>query len=444
MAHVVVVGAGLGGLPTAYQLRHLLPKKHRVTLISDKPKFTFIPGLIRVALDLNSLDRIQLELENLVKHRGIELICGSVTALDPRARQLTVEGNQTIDYDYVAIATGASFAFDEVPGLGPHGGYTHSVCSPDHALAAREAWLEFLQNPGPLVVGAAPGVGCFGPAYEFVLMAEQELRRRGLRDSVAITYITPEPHVGHMGVGDIKNARELTSKLMQERGIQAIDNAEIVAIDPDRIVLADGRQLPFKYSMILPSFRGAKFLQNLPEVATAKGFIPVLPAYRHPQFSSIYALGISVQIDQPKKTKVPTGLPKSGQMTEAMGMAVAHNIAVELGAINAPLQSPTLETLCFAEFGNTGITYVTVLLLPHSRIGKPPRSYAVRGRWVPWVKAVFETYFLLKMKWGLAVPWFEHWGLQALFGLSLLEPIAQNLKLVNPISAPGKQKLSKR
>ncbi|MDY7013921.1 MAG: FAD-dependent oxidoreductase, partial [Cyanobacteriota bacterium] len=416
MAHVVVVGAGLGGLPTAYELRHLLPRAHRITLIADKPEFTFIPGLIRVALNLNPLDEIQLDLEKPIKNRGIEWICGKVTALNPHAQQMTVEGHQTIDYDYIAIATGASFAFDEVSGLGPHGGYTHSVCTPEHALKAREAWLEFLENPGPLVVGAMSGAGCFGPAYEFVLMAERELRRRGLRDRVPVTYITPEPYAGHLGVGGLKNARELTNEVMQERGITVIDNAEVVAIEPDRIVLADNRQFPFQYSMILPSFRGVKFLQNLPEVANARGFVPVLPTCRHPQFPSLYALGVSVQLDQPEKTPVPIGFPKSGEITEAMGIAVAHNIAVELGAINAPLKSPTLEALCFAEFGDTGIAYIAVPVIPDPITGKRKRSYALRGRWVNWVKAAFEQYFMLKMRWGLAVPWFELWGLQAIFG----------------------------
>ena len=55
MANVVVVGAGLGGLPAAYELRHGLSRDHIVTLISDRPEFTFIPGLIRVALGLKPL-----------------------------------------------------------------------------------------------------------------------------------------------------------------------------------------------------------------------------------------------------------------------------------------------------------------------------------------------------------------------------------------------------
>ncbi|HIK44109.1 MAG TPA: FAD-dependent oxidoreductase, partial [Leptolyngbyaceae cyanobacterium M65_K2018_010] len=159
MANVVVIGAGLGGLPAAYELRHFLPPDHSVTLISEHGKFTFIPGLIQVALDLKPLDQIQLDLAPLAQRHGLNWVQGTVTALDPRQRQITVDGQRTLSYDYLTIATGASLAFDRVPGLGPHGGFTQSVCTPDHALQARQAWQEFLANPGPLVVGAAPGAG---------------------------------------------------------------------------------------------------------------------------------------------------------------------------------------------------------------------------------------------------------------------------------------------
>ena len=423
MANIVVIGGGLGGLPTAYELRHYLPKEHTVTLISDKPQFTFIPGLIRVALNLNPLDHIQLDLNQLSQRHGLKWVSGKVTALDRETQKITVEENQTIDYDYLAIATGASLAFDEIPGLGPHGGYTQSVCTPDHALEARSAWLEFLENPGDLVVGAMPGTGCFGPAYEFVLMADWELRRQGIRDKVNITYVTPEPYIGHTGVGGIKNAQKLSEALMAERGIQTIPNARITHIDAENISLADGSQLPFKYSMILPSFRGVKFLREVPGLTNEKGFIPVLPSQRHPDFPSIYALGVGVHLEQPESTPVPIGLPKSGEMTEAMGVAVAHNIAVELGAIKSPLTKPTLEALCFAEYGNTGIAYIAAPVLPDPITGKRRYSYAVRGRWVNWVKAAFEEYFLLKMRFGLGMPWFEKLGLRVLFGLSMLQSL---------------------
>lgn len=423
MANVVVIGAGLGGLPAAYELKHLLSQGHRVTLISENEKFTFIPGLIRVALNLSHLDHIQLDLEPLARRYGLELIKGAVTELDLPKQHLTVEDGRTINYDYAILATGASLNFEAIPGLGPHGGHTHSVCTPDHALQAREAWQQFLENPGPLVVGAAPGAGCFGPAYEFMLMADWELRRRGLRERVKITYVTPEPYAGHLGVGGVQHARELTADLLQEREIEVIDNAVITAVTEEAMILGDGKELPFSYAMVLPAFQGVRLVRETPGLGNEKGFIPILPTCRHPRFPSIYAIGVSVQLEQPDSTPIPIGLPKSGQMAEAMSIAAAHNIAVELGSLQAPLRTPTLEALCFAEFGDTGIAYIAVPVVPNPVTQKRRYSYAVRGAWVTWVKAAFEEYFLQKLRWGMGVPWFERLGMRFLFGLSLVEPL---------------------
>lgn len=424
MAHVIVVGAGLAGLPAAYELRHFLPSESTVTLVSDQSEFTFIPGLIQVALNLKPLKHVQLDLASLAQRHGLNWMPGKVTAMDPERQHLVVEGQGLVRYDVLLIATGASLAFDEIPGLGPHRGYTQSVCSPDHALLARETWLEFLENPGPMVVGAAPGAGCFGPAYEFALMAEQELRRRGLKDQAPITYITPEPYVGHLGVSNVKNARKLTANLMQERGIQVVENVAIQSVSPSVVTLTDGQEFPFRYSMILPSFRGAQFIRDVPGLASQKGFIPILPNQNHPEFSTIYAAGVSVQLTQPDQTLVPIGLPKSGQMAEAMAAAAAHNIAVDLGAIQGPHKIPTLEALCFAEFGETGIAYIAAPVLPDPKTGKRKRSYAVKGPWIVWVKAAFEEYFMMKMRFGVGMPWYEKFGLRTLFGLKMLENVS--------------------
>ncbi|MGQ9871842.1 NAD(P)/FAD-dependent oxidoreductase [Leptodesmis sp.] len=431
MARVVVIGAGLGGLPAAYELRHRLPRHHQVTLISNQPKFTFVPSLPWVGLGLRSLSRIQLELAKIVPQHGIELILEAVTAIDPQAKQITLQ-DRTLDYDYVVIATGPELALDTLPGLGPEGGYTQSVCNPHHALLAHEAWERFLQDPGPMVVGATAGASCFGPAYEFAMLANHALRQKGLRDQVPITFVTSEPYAGHLGIGGMANSRWLIRAMMADRHVDVMDNVAISQIEPDMIHLADGRSLPFKYAMILPPFRGPRFLREAPGLTDAKGFIPVLPTYRHPEFDSVYSVGVITQLKPIEATPIPIGVPKVGQMTEEMVMAAAHNIALDLGVISGQPIKPTLQAICFADFGDSGALFLADPLLPDAA-GHRRRAFTTKGIWVSWMKTAFEKYFMNKMRVGWTMPWFERAGLWAI-GLPLVEPMAPSPE---PIQAKG-------
>ncbi|BAY28222.1 sulfide quinone reductase [Nostoc carneum NIES-2107] len=424
MARIVVIGAGIGGLPITYELRRLLPKEHQITLISNTPKFTFIPSLPWVGLNLKELESIQLDVENLLVNRGIDWILGGVSQIQPELQQLVVN-DTVISYDYAVIATGAELALDAIPGLDQ--GYVESVCNPAHALKAAECWKEFLKNPGPIVVGAVPGASCFGPAYEFALLTDWLLRRYGIRSRAPITFVTPEPYVGHLGIGGMANSAELVTKLLKQKEITVLENTAISHIGPNTIYLADGRSLPFAFSMLLPPFRGPQFLREATTLSDPKGFVPVLPTYQHPQFPSIYSVGVITQLKPPEQTPIPIGVPKTGQMTEAMGVAVAHNIAVQLKVIPGPLVTPTLEALCLADFGDTGIAFLADQVLPDPITKQRRRAIAKEGLWVSWAKTAFEKFFLAKMRWGLAVPWFEHWGLN-MMGLDLVKPV-ENLEV---------------
>jgi sulfide:quinone oxidoreductase len=441
MAHIVVIGAGIGGLPTAYELRHLLSRQHTITLISDTPFFTFIPSLPWVGLGLKSVSDVQVAVEPVARRLGIQWVEGKVARLEPHQQQLWIGvENRAIAYDYLVIATGASLNLQAVPGLGPEEGYTQSVCNPHHAVLAAKAWQRFLQSPGPLVVGAVPGTSCFGPAYEFALLAEWRLRQLGLRDRVPITLITSEPYVGHLGIGGMAQSQQLVENLLKKQQIPTLENTAITAIDAEVIHLENGTSVPFKYAMLLPSFEGPTFLKNCPDLADEKGFVPVLPTYQHPDFDSLYALGVVVTMQTPEKTPIPTGVPKTGQMTEAMGMAVAHNIACRLGEHSRPAVTPTLSAICITDFGDRGIVFIADPVLPDARIGKRRKSLALEGRWVSWSKTLFEQFFLLKMRLGLSVPWFERWGLKIL-GLNLLKPIGNPSQIDTQVWKSPTQKL---
>ena len=134
--------------------------------------------------------------------KGIEFVAQPVQRIDAEGNALELAGGNRLAYDYLVITTGPKLSFDEVPGAGPEG-HTQSICKVNHAEKAWTQYQQFLQEPGPAVIGAMPGASCFGPAYEFAFIFNIDLKRRKLRHKVPITYVTSEPYIGHMGLGGV-------------------------------------------------------------------------------------------------------------------------------------------------------------------------------------------------------------------------------------------------
>ncbi|MCC2097448.1 MAG: FAD-dependent oxidoreductase, partial [Hyphomicrobiales bacterium] len=195
MAHVVVLGAGIGGISITFELRESLAKEHKVTLVSNNPYFQFTPSNPWVAVGWRERKQITIDLPPLMKKFGVEFVSQAAAKLDPEKNSIALADGTSIDYDYLVIATGPELAFDEIPGLGPQG-FTQSVCTVDHAGHAHDAWEVFCKDPGPIVVGAVQGASCFGPAYEFAMIMDTDLRKRKIRDKVPMTFVTSEPYIG--------------------------------------------------------------------------------------------------------------------------------------------------------------------------------------------------------------------------------------------------------
>lgn len=193
MAHIVIMGAGIGGLPAAYDFRDILGPGHDITIINNTDYFSFTPSNPWVAVGWRTRADITFPLAGYLAKKDIKLIAQPVTELKPDDNTLVLRDGSTVQYDYLVIATGPKLAFEEVEGLGPHGGHTHSVCTTDHAEKAYEGWKEFVKAPGPLIVGAVQGASCFGPAYETALIYATDLRKRKIRDKVPMTFVTSEP-----------------------------------------------------------------------------------------------------------------------------------------------------------------------------------------------------------------------------------------------------------
>ncbi len=423
MAHIVIVGAGLGGMPAAYEAKALLGTEHRVSVINASPDFQFVPSNPWLAVGWRKREQICFPIRPHLASKGIDFYDQAVREIDAQGKRLTLVDGRTLVYDWLIITTGPQLAFSDVPGAGPEQGYTQSICNIDHAETCHEDFKRLCADPGPVIVGALPGASCFGPAYEYAMILDTELRRRKLRSKVPLTYVTPEPYIGHLGLDGVGDSKGIMEHEFREQGIRWITNARTTRIEAGVMHVEEldmqgqvikTHELPFRHSMMLPAFKGVDAVAAVPGLCNPRGFVIVDAFQRSPTYPSIYSAGVCIAIAPVGPTPVPCGVPKTGYMIESMVTAIVHNIAEELAG-RQPSHKGSWQALCLADFGRTGAMFAAIPQIP-------PRdtNWFASGRWVHYAKIAFEKYFIRKMKNGNSEPVYEKYVMK-LIGFKRLQ-----------------------
>jgi len=417
MAHVVVLGAGTGGMPCAYELRDALDKEHKITVVNERSYFQFVPSNPWVAVGWRSREDICFEIAPYLERRGIGFVGKRCEKIDAQNDTLVFSDGDTLKYDHLVVATGPRLAFEEVDGAGPDAGNSHSVCTIDHAEKAYADYKKLLDDPGHVVIGAMPFASCFGPAYEFAFIMDADLRKRKLRDKVPITFVTSEPYIGHLGLGGVGDSKGMLESEMRNHHMKWITNAKVTKVEAGKMFVEEydergqklkDHEVEFKYSMMLPAFKGVDAVMNLEGLCNPRGFVLVDEFQRSPKYPKIYSAGVCIAIPPVEATPVPTGAPKTGYMIESMVTAIVHNIKNEIDGA-APDWKGTWNAICLADMGDTGAAFVALPQIP-------PRSVAwfKKGKWVHMAKIAFEKYFIRKMKKGSSEPIYEKYVLKML------------------------------
>jgi sulfide:quinone oxidoreductase len=428
MSRIVVLGAGLGGMAVAYDLKAALLEKVDITVVGDGPYFNFTPSNPWVAVGWRTSEHIRVDVREPLARHDIRYSAVPADVILPAEHRLRLVDGEILEYDYLIIATGPRLAFDEVPGLGPDVGFTQSVCTGPHARAAWVAYQRFLENPGPIVVGAVQGASCYGPAYEFAMIVDADLRRRKLRDRVPMTYVTAEPYVGHMGLGGVGDSRGLLESELRKRDIHWITNARVTAVEENHMLVDEvsatgakvqSHDLPFAYAMLIPAFTGVDAVRGVQGLSNPRGFVIIDSHQRNPTYSNIFAAGVCVAIPPVEATPVPTGAPKTGFMIESMVDAIVRNIRDEIEGGPADACA-TWNAICLADMGETGAAFVALPQMPPRNV-----TWAKTGKWVHLAKAAFEKYYLMKVRTGNTHPIFERYVLK-LLGIETLKAGKKN------------------
>ncbi|MEF8820821.1 MAG: FAD/NAD(P)-binding oxidoreductase [Halovenus sp.] len=340
--HIVILGGGTGGTVLANNLAERLGSEIdsgdvRVTLINDDPEHVYKPVWLYVPFGTREPEDGRRPLADLVDDR-VELKIDRVTAIDPDAQQLHSTGEVgPIQYDKLVVATGSTLAPDEIPGLAEAG---HDYYSESGALELQDELLSFTEGHLVLSVIGSPHM-CPAAPLEFVFMADDWLRERGLREDVEITYTYPiqrvhgNPHIA-----------EWARPIMDDRDINVETFFNPEEIDDGTIHTMEGSELSYDLLVAIPPHRG---LDLLTEAGLGdSGWVDVdKHTLEAEHAANVYALGDAAA----------TGVPKAGSVAHYQAGVVSQRLASEVRGRPATARYDG-KTLCFVETGMDSASYV--------------------------------------------------------------------------------------
>lgn len=374
----LVLGGGVGGLVAANRLRQRLPREFRVVLVDRDPQHVFQPSLLWLAVGDRVPERIQRPLERL-RRKGIDVVTGEITALDPVARSVRVDGRE-IGGDALIVSLGADLAPEAIPGLATAG---HGLYTVAGAAAFRDA-LATLRAGRVVVLTAAPAYKCPAAPYEAVMLIEAALRRRGVRDRITLDLYAAEP--GPMGVAG-PQVSAAVRQVVESKGVGYQPEHQVTAVDPVArcITFANGATAEYDLLGYVPPHRAPAVVREA-GLVDGSGWVPVDRATFTTRFPGVYAVGDVTTV--PLTMGKP--LPKAGVFAHGEAEVVAANVVHAWTGRGAPRRFDG-EGKCFLETGDgraglgSGNFYGEPL--PDVKLHAP-------SRWWHWSKVLFERRWL--------------------------------------------------
>ena len=259
--NVVVVGGGTGGTLAANLLTKQLHKeidnrRVQVHLVAGSDKrHIFQPGYLHIAFGDLQPKRIIHEESSLVR-REVRLIEQDATRIDLTTKEITLASGEKLPYDYLIVATGSVADPGIIPGLREAGLNFHT--SPEESMKIRNALQAF--EGGHIVIGIA-GVPhkCPPSPNEAAFLLDDNLRKKGIRDKVKITYVTPYPRPY-----PAEPMSKVVGPLFEEREIELVTFFNVDSVDPAKreMYSLEGDSISYDMLIMVPPHRGADVVKN--------------------------------------------------------------------------------------------------------------------------------------------------------------------------------------
>ena len=308
--HVVVIGAGFGGLAAAKRLEG---EAVDVTLIDRHNYHSFQPLLYQVATaGLNAADVGYVIRGMFRRQKQVLFRKGQVIGVDWIAEQVQLRDEPPMDYDHLIIAAGSATNYFGVPGAAEYGfplyGLEDAVRVRNHLLSlfeAAEARPDLLDDGilNLVIVGGGPtGVEVAGAMAELV----DKVLRDDYHDlDVRRARVVLIEQAPHLLAPFSPHSQRYARKVLEARGVEVRLDTVVTAIGPDHLDFADGTRMATRLVVWAAGVRAATLADDLESTQGRGGRITVAADLSIPGHPNAYAIGDVADIDDGSGGRLP-------------------------------------------------------------------------------------------------------------------------------------------
>ena len=359
--HVLILGAGFGGLELATRLSESISDAVHVTLLDRNDSFFFGFSKLEVMLGRESAEAVRLPYRAIVR-AGVDFRQETVVGIDPVARRVVTDAG-THDADFLVVAMGADYDFAATPGFAEGG---HEYYSLAGAERLRDELAGF-EGGRVLVSVLGQPFKCPPAPFEGAFLIHEHFKERGIRDRVQMSMAFPMQRP----VPVTSDVSQMFRDGLASRKIQELPQHLVTSIDPTnrKAQLVTGGELPYDLFVGIPIHTAPEPLAA--SGLAANGWVTVDQTNLRTEYPNVYALG--------DVCTGPRNVPKAGIFAESAAGVVADDIAAAITGADPP---PPYEAsgVCYAEFGDGLVGKVEVNFLrgdaPAAARHDPSREYA--------------------------------------------------------------------
>jgi sulfide:quinone oxidoreductase len=302
MKQLLVLGAGTAGTMVAARLHRMLDRNQwKITMVDQDPVHYYQPGFLFIPFGGYRKEDVVKPKASFVPS-GVELIMSAIAVIEPDLNQVRLANGRTLSYDFLVIATGADVHPEETPGLAEHEWRKsiHDFYTLEGSLALHEK-LQSWQG-GRLVVNVVENpIKCPVAPLEFLLLADDYFRKRGMRDRVELIYATPLP-----GAFTKPVASKMLGHVLEEKGIQVEPEFAIMEVEPDakKIISYDEREVEYDLLVSVPLNMGDDVIARS-GLGDELNFVPVdKHTFLSTKYANVFALGDAASVPTSKAGSV--------------------------------------------------------------------------------------------------------------------------------------------